>query len=83
MGKTVMCSLTQLRPLTCAASAPDLIKWVAREGGFVHRAVKIAQLDSSNGLGLVTKEEIPRGSDLPLRFTSLERDPLLLIIRLY
>ncbi|TKY60976.1 Histone-lysine N-methyltransferase setd3 [Spatholobus suberectus] len=93
-SKAVMCSLTQLRPLTCAASAsasrlvshpPDLIKWVTREGGFVHRAVKIAQLDSSNGLGLVAKEEIPRGSDLivlphhlPLRFTSLEQeDPLL------
>ncbi|XP_014631554.1 actin-histidine N-methyltransferase [Glycine max] len=53
-----MCSLTQLRPLTCAASAPDLIKWVAREGGFVHRAVKIAQLDSSNGLGLHLAEEL-------------------------
>ncbi|RDY09876.1 Histone-lysine N-methyltransferase setd3 [Mucuna pruriens] len=96
-SKTVMCSLTHLRPLTCAASAsasasasrlvphpPDLIKWVTREGGFVHRAVRIAQLDSSNGLGLVAKEEIPRGSDLivlphhlPLRFTSLEHDPLL------
>ncbi|KAK7358238.1 hypothetical protein VNO77_00164 [Canavalia gladiata] len=89
--KVVMCSLTQLRPLTCAASAsasrlvphpPDLIKWVTREGGFVHRAVKIAQLDSSNGLGLVAKQEIPSGSDLivlphhlPLRFISLDSDP--------
>ncbi|KAG5135724.1 hypothetical protein AAZX31_08G044900 [Glycine max] len=92
-GKTVMCSLSQLRPLTCASTSasrlvpqpPDLIKWVTREGGFVHRAVKITQLDSSNGLGLVAKEEIPRGSDLivlphhlPLRFTSLQQDPSLL-----
>ncbi|GAU12915.1 hypothetical protein TSUD_74020 [Trifolium subterraneum] len=59
-------SLSHVRPLTCASSlsriAPhphDLIKWVTREGGFVHRAVKIAQFDSSNGLGLVAKEQIP------------------------
>ena len=88
-SKAVMASLTHLRPLTCAASAssysarlvphpPDLIKWVTREGGFVHRAVKIAPHDS-NGLGLVAKEQIPKGSDLivlpdhvPLRFRSLE-----------
>jgi len=92
-SKTVMCSLTHLRPLTCAASAsasrivpypPDLLKWVTREGGFVHRALDIAQLGSSNGLGLVAKDPIPRGSDLivlphhlPLRFTTLEHDPLL------
>lgn len=63
-------SLSHVRPLTCASSsriAPhphDLIKWVTREGGFVHRAVKIAQLDSSNGLGLVSKEDIPIGTDL-------------------
>lgn len=77
-------SLSHVRPLTCASSssriAPhphDLIKWVTREGGFVHRAVKIAQLDSSNGLGLVAKEEIPIGTDLivlpqhiPLHFTT-------------
>ncbi|XP_061351239.1 uncharacterized protein LOC133296297 isoform X1 [Gastrolobium bilobum] len=92
-SKAVMSSLTHLRPLTCAASAsasrlvpqpPDLIKWVTREGGFVHRAVKIAQHDSNGfGLGLVAKEEIPRGSDLivlphhlPLHFTS--QDSLLL-----
>ncbi|XP_020220888.1 actin-histidine N-methyltransferase [Cajanus cajan] len=94
-SKTLMCSFTQLRPLTCAASAsasasrivphpPDLVKWVTREGGLVHRAVRISQLDSSNGLGLVAKEEIPRGTDLivlphhlPLRSTSLQHDPLL------
>ena len=88
-----MCSLTHLRPLSCAASAaasrlvpypPDLVKWVTREGGFVHRALEIAQLGSSNGLGIVAKEQIPRGTDLivlphhlPLRFTTLEHDPLL------
>ncbi|XP_014505966.1 histone-lysine N-methyltransferase setd3 [Vigna radiata var. radiata] len=92
-SKTVMCSLSHFRPLTCAASAsasrlvpypPDLIKWVAREGGFVHRALDIAQLGSSNGLGVVAKEPIPRGTDLivlphhlPLRFTTLEHDPVL------
>ncbi|WJX54361.1 hypothetical protein P8452_40254 [Trifolium repens] len=78
-------SLSHVRPLTCASSslsriAPhphDLVKWVTREGGFVHRAVKIAQFDSSNGLGLVAKEQIPIGTDLivlpqhiPLHFTS-------------
>lgn len=67
-------SLSHVRPLTCSSSsssssriAPhphDLIKWVTREGGFVHHAVKIAQLDSSNGLGLVAKEDIPIGTDL-------------------
>lgn len=86
--KMVMSSLTHLRPLTCAASAsrivhhpPDLINWVTREGGFVHRAVKIAQL-GSNGLGLVAKQEIPMGSELivlphhiPLQFPSLDVNP--------
>ncbi|KAJ7954321.1 Histone-lysine N-methyltransferase [Quillaja saponaria] len=91
-SKAIMASLTHLRPLTCAASAsgsypsrivpqpPDLIKWVRKEGGFVHRAVTIAQ-DDTKGLGLVASEEIPRGTDLialpdhiPLRFRSLELD---------
>lgn len=94
-SKALMASLTHLRPLTCAASSvstshsarlvpqpPDLIKWVRKEGGFVHQAVKISQLES-NGLGLVASEEIPRGSDLivlphhlPLRFGSLQEDSL-------
>uniref|UniRef100_A0A7N0TBT3 Rubisco LSMT substrate-binding domain-containing protein n=1 Tax=Kalanchoe fedtschenkoi TaxID=63787 RepID=A0A7N0TBT3_KALFE len=82
-----MASLTHFRPLSCAAAAltppsrlvqhpPDLIKWVRREGGFVHQAVKIAQLDPY-GLGLVVSDDIPSGSDLialphhvPLRFSS-------------
>ncbi|KAJ1437879.1 SET domain [Sesbania bispinosa] len=87
-SKAVMSSLIHSRPLTCAASAsasasrivphpPDLIKWVTREGGFVHGAVKIAQLDSNGlGLGLVANQEIPMGTDLivlphhiPLHFT--------------
>ncbi|KAM2658404.1 hypothetical protein EV2_021116 [Malus domestica] len=89
-SKMLMASFTAFRPLTCAASAsyparlaprpPDLIKWVRREGGFVHEAVKIAQ-DSSFGLGLVASEEIPKGSELivlpehvPLRFGSIESD---------
>ncbi|KAK9935433.1 hypothetical protein M0R45_022536 [Rubus argutus] len=93
-SKIVMASLTVIRPLTCAASAsasasypgrlaphpPDLIKWVRREGGFVHEAVKMAQ-DANFGLGLVASEEIPKGSELvvlpqhiPLRFVSLESE---------
>ncbi|CAN1297193.1 Actin-histidine N-methyltransferase [Linum perenne] len=68
-------SLTHCRPLTCAATAvssyssrlvaypPDLIKWVRREGGFVHQAVKISQ-DESNGLGLVASQPIAKGSQL-------------------
>ncbi|XP_028798450.1 actin-histidine N-methyltransferase-like isoform X2 [Neltuma alba] len=87
-SKALMASLTHLRPLTCAASVsasyptrlvpqpPDLIKWVQKQGGFVHKAVKIAQVDSK-GLGLMASEEIPRGSDLivlphhvPLKFRS-------------
>ncbi|GFZ15834.1 hypothetical protein Acr_25g0002430 [Actinidia rufa] len=60
--------------------SPDLIKWVRREVGFVHQAVKIAQVDPY-GLGLVSSEEIPNGSDLvalphhvPLKFGSIESD---------
>lgn len=85
-SKTAMTSLIHYRPLTCSASAshptrlvphaPDLIKWVRREGGFVHEAVKIAQ-DELNGLGLAAADKIPQGSDLialphhvPLRFRS-------------
>lgn len=84
----VSSSLSHARPLTCASSSRlvshphDLVKWVTREGGFVHRAVKIAQLDSGGcGLGLVAKEEIPIGADLivlpqhlPLHFTSFQQD---------
>ncbi|KAL8142076.1 hypothetical protein V2J09_015108 [Rumex salicifolius] len=79
-------SLIHFRRLNCAVASmtsprlvpqpPDLAKWVKREGGFVHPAVKIAQL-SPYGLGLVAADEIPRGSDLialpphlPLRFQS-------------
>ncbi|XP_075660189.1 uncharacterized protein LOC142630018 [Castanea sativa] len=70
-------SLTHRRALTCAAKAsaayparlvphpPDLIKWVRKEGGFVHQAVKIAQQhEETIGLGLVASEDIPKGSDL-------------------
>lgn len=89
-------SLTHSRPLTCAGAAtassspssparlvqhpPDLIKWVRKEGGFVHQSVKIAQVDPY-GLGLVAYDEIPKGSDLialphhvPLQFGSIETD---------
>ncbi|XAR72198.1 Histone-lysine N-methyltransferase [Bertholletia excelsa] len=82
--------LTHFRPFACAAATaysgrlvphpPDLIKWVRREGGFVHQAVKIAQLEPY-GLGLVASEEITKGSDLialpdhvPLQFGSIDSD---------
>ncbi|KAJ0038029.1 hypothetical protein Pint_22389 [Pistacia integerrima] len=84
----IMSSLTHhMRPITCAASyhtrlvpqPPDLLKWVKKEGGFVHQAVKISQQqdDDSYGLGLVASQDIPKGSLLialpdyvPLRFES-------------
>lgn len=92
MGR-MAASLRHLRPLTSAAVSsavdssrlvpqpPDLIKWVRREGGFVHPAVKIATSERRNGLGLVASEDIPKGSDiislpenLPLQFGTVEAD---------
>ncbi|KAM1977273.1 hypothetical protein ACFX1R_015133 [Malus domestica] len=87
-SKMLIASFTAFCPLTCAVSAsypahlaphvPDLIKWIRREGGFVHEAVKMAQ-DISFGLGLMAFEEIPKGSELivlpehvPLRFGLIE-----------
>lgn len=85
-------SLTHFRPLSSASMAsvspsfssrlvphpPDLIKWVRTEGGFVHQALKIAQ-DGDTGLGLLSSDHIPKGSELivlphnlPLRFDSPE-----------
>ncbi|OMO93994.1 hypothetical protein COLO4_16581 [Corchorus olitorius] len=92
-SKMLIPSLTHFRPLTCAASAaaasyparlvphpPDLVKWVKREGGFVHDVVKIAH-DTTFGLGLVASGQIPKGSDLivlpdhiPLKFQSDNQD---------
>ncbi|XP_022776463.1 ribulose-1,5 bisphosphate carboxylase/oxygenase large subunit N-methyltransferase, chloroplastic isoform X2 [Durio zibethinus] len=89
-SKMLIPTLTHFRPLTCAATAsyparlvphpPDLLKWVKREGGFVHEAVKITQ-DTTHGLGLVASREIPKGSDLivlpdhvPLKFQSDKGD---------
>lgn len=81
-------SLTHLRPLTCAAvyssrlapQPPDLIKWVKREGGFVHPSVKIA-ISEPYGLGVVASDDIPKGSDLialpehlPLQFGPVGAD---------
>ncbi|KAL7149527.1 hypothetical protein ABFS83_05G046900 [Erythranthe nasuta] len=95
-------SLTHARPIACAAASafinpsrlasqpPDLIKWVRREGGFVHHSIKIAYLEedkpngsgSGLGLGLVATDDIPKGSDLitlpdhiPLRFESKDGEP--------
>ncbi|KAL3635945.1 hypothetical protein CASFOL_020492 [Castilleja foliolosa] len=87
----MIASLTHVRPLACAAASaclyparlvpqpPDLIKWVRREGGFVHHSIKVANLEEekTNGLGfgLVAADDIPKGSELislpqhiPLRF---------------
>ncbi|MCL7042690.1 hypothetical protein MKW94_007371 [Papaver nudicaule] len=85
-------SLTHFRTLTCASSSsssvyytdrlvsnpPDLIGWVRKEGGFVHKGLKLVD-EESNGVGLVSSEDIPKGSDLislpshlPLKFQSLE-----------
>ncbi|XVE91951.1 hypothetical protein REPUB_Repub01dG0055500 [Reevesia pubescens] len=89
-SKMLIPSLSHFRPLTCSAAAsytarlvphpPDLLKWVKREGGFVHEAVKIAQ-DTTYGLGLVASGGIPKGSDLiilpdhiPLKFQSDKED---------
>lgn len=93
-------SLTHARPIACAAASafiypsrlvsqpPDLIKWVRREGGFVHKSIKITYLEEENrnglglGLGLVASEDIPKGSDLitlpqhiPLRFEVKDGEP--------
>ncbi|RZC61487.1 hypothetical protein C5167_023225 [Papaver somniferum] len=85
-------SLTRFRTLTYASSSsssdyytdrlvsnpPDLIGWVRKEGGFVHKGLKLVD-EESNGIGLVSSEDIPKGSDLislpshlPLKFQSLE-----------
>ncbi|KAK1419878.1 hypothetical protein QVD17_29298 [Tagetes erecta] len=76
------------RRLTTSATAtprlvpnpPDLIKWVKKEGGFVHPSVRIAQ-SGAFGLGLIASEQIPKGSDLialpdhvPLKFPEIESD---------
>ncbi|KAL8520856.1 hypothetical protein ACS0TY_011418 [Phlomoides rotata] len=80
-------SLIHTRPLACAAASaslyperlvpqpPDLVKWVQREGGFVHHSIKVAYWKEELGLGLVASQDIPKGSDLiilpqhiPLRF---------------
>ncbi|XP_020090366.1 histone-lysine N-methyltransferase setd3 [Ananas comosus] len=60
-------SLTHRRALACSASRlvprpPDLARWVRTEGGFVHPKLRIA--DSSYGLGVVSADDIPPGSDL-------------------
>ncbi|XP_076884718.1 uncharacterized protein LOC143533986 [Bidens hawaiensis] len=62
--------LTFRRRLTTTAATqrlvptpPDIIKWVKKEGGFVHPLIRIAD-SGPFGLGLVASEEIPKGSDL-------------------
>ncbi|MBA0621022.1 hypothetical protein Godav_006677 [Gossypium davidsonii] len=91
-AKLLIPTLSHFRPLTCAAAVsasnparlvphpPDLLKWIKREGGFVHEAVTITQ-DTTYGLGLVASGGIPKGSDLivlpehvPLKFQSDKDD---------
>ncbi|XP_004150615.1 actin-histidine N-methyltransferase isoform X1 [Cucumis sativus] len=95
-SKTAMASLsfTHFRPFSSASMPslspsfssrlvphpPDLIKWVRREGGFVHHALNIAPAPGAHtGLGLLASHHIPKGSELiilphnlPLRFESPE-----------
>ncbi|XP_058078500.1 uncharacterized protein LOC131226792 [Magnolia sinica] len=74
MDHLIHSSAPNFRPLTCAASSPpyptrlashppDLIRWVRREGGVVHKGLKIADVPSL-GLGLVASQEISKGSEL-------------------
>ncbi|RZS22170.1 hypothetical protein BHM03_00054915 [Ensete ventricosum] len=68
-------SLAHRRPLTCRATASaatasrlvphpsDLIRWVRREGGFVHPNLRIAD-GGPYGLGVVATNDIPPGSEL-------------------
>ncbi|KAL9456974.1 hypothetical protein AB3S75_006081 [Citrus x aurantiifolia] len=87
VSKIVLSSLIHIRPITCAASyhtrlvphLPDLVKWVKKEGGFVHQAVKIFPQEDNEtyGLGLVASQDIPKGSllialpdHIPLKFES-------------
>ncbi|CAL9769094.1 unnamed protein product [Musa acuminata subsp. burmannicoides] len=72
---TSAASLAHRRPLTSRATASaatasrlvphpsDLIRWVRREGGFVHPNLRIADGDPY-GLGVVATNEIPPGSEL-------------------
>ncbi|CAH9104933.1 unnamed protein product [Cuscuta epithymum] len=82
-------SLTHARPFISSPTVyssrlvphpPDLVKWIRREGGFVHPSLRIANLEK-NGLGLVVSEDIPKGSglislpeNLPLQFGLVESD---------
>ncbi|KAH9794553.1 SET domain-containing protein [Citrus sinensis] len=87
VSKIVLSSLIHIRPITCAASyhtrlvphPPDLVKWIKKEGGFVHQAVKIFPQEDNEtyGLGLVASQDIPKGSllialpdHIPLKFES-------------
>ncbi|KAK6122274.1 hypothetical protein DH2020_043988 [Rehmannia glutinosa] len=103
MSSKMITSLTHSRSLAYAAAAsasfypsrlvpqpPDLIKWVRREGGFVHHSIKIAYLEEEKpnglGLGLVASDDIPKGSDLislpqhiPLKFEAKDGESSTLI----
>ncbi|MQL92182.1 hypothetical protein Taro_024806 [Colocasia esculenta] len=65
-------SLVHRRPLTCSASTyhprlapypPDLVRWVRREGGFLHPELRIAD-GGTDGFGLVAAGHIPKGTRL-------------------
>ncbi|PKA61438.1 [Fructose-bisphosphate aldolase]-lysine N-methyltransferase, chloroplastic [Apostasia shenzhenica] len=70
VAKWSAASMTRRRPMNCLASAPrlvshppDLIRWVRRQGGFVHPKLRIAN-HGSNGLGVSSDGEISAGTDL-------------------
>ncbi|XP_078160618.1 uncharacterized protein LOC144556019 isoform X1 [Carex rostrata] len=61
-------SPTHRRSLTCSANRivshpPDLLRWICREGGTVHPNLTIGD-HSDFGLGVVSTDEIPAGSEL-------------------
>ncbi|KAF3331542.1 histone-lysine N-methyltransferase setd3 [Carex littledalei] len=61
-------SRTHRRSLTCSAHRlvahpPDLVRWVRREGGSVHPNLTIGD-HSDFGLGVVSTDGIPAGSEL-------------------
>ncbi|KFK44512.1 hypothetical protein AALP_AA1G266300 [Arabis alpina] len=82
-SKMAMASLSShIRPFSCLAASrlaphpPDLIRWIKREGGFVHHSVKLSH-HTPLGLTLISTDLIPHGTNLislpphlPLRFQS-------------
>ncbi|EPS70598.1 hypothetical protein M569_04159, partial [Genlisea aurea] len=92
--------LNHSRPLACLSTArlvpspPDLVKWIRREGGFLHDSVRVSPLEDEKqvvglGLGLVALDDIAKGTELialpphiPLRFECGARDDDSLLVDL-